>query len=284
HACRNKLHRQSPTTARMPLKDASPSLEPACLPKKPSPKALEAPRAAPVTPLSERQWASFPSSTHHTFSTRPTPKHFYPTKNRRKTKPWPEPSGLALLLLVPWREEQVGRQGLVSDTDIPRHPHRRGNAAFVLTMPAALGVAACDRTNDQHAETRHPQQAGQPVNPYAMAGHIVAGRADLLTGDSRGAQKHLQAMANDFVVMVGDQQHRSMAMIDEVCFALEPLGDTLAVVVNVQDVTAKNPDGATTLSRNCQLQEGERAFLQAKREVDVVPKETRERFKEMQRK
>ncbi|MEP6605686.1 MAG: hypothetical protein ABJA60_06165, partial [Nitrosospira sp.] len=200
---------------------------------------------------------------------------------------------------------------------------RRGVSTFVLTMLAALGVAACDRANDQHAEARHPQQAGQPVNPYAMAGHIVAGRADLLTGDSRGAQKHIEAMASDitrsaripdvsrpidheaaraavrplagvrtslwldranFVVMVGDQQHRSMAMIDKVCLALEPLGDTLAVVVNVQDVTAKNPDGATTLSRNCQLQEGQRAFMQAKREVDVVPKETRERFKEMQRK
>jgi hypothetical protein len=57
----------------------------------------------------------------------------------------------------------------------------------------------------------------------------------------------------------------------------------LAVVVNVQDVTAKNAGGATTLSRNCQLRGGERAMLHVKREVDVVPKELRRRLMEMQR-
>lgn len=40
--------------------------------------------------------------------------------------------------------------------------------------------------------------------------------------------------------MVGDARHRSMDMIDQVCLALEPLGDTLAVVVNVQDVTRED--------------------------------------------
>jgi hypothetical protein len=50
-----------------------------------------------------------------------------------------------------------------------------------------------------------------------------------------------------------------MAMIDRVCVALEPLGDTLAVVVNLQDATAKNGDEAITLSRNCQLPEGQNA-------------------------
>lgn len=50
-------------------------------------------------------------------------------------------------------------------------------------------------------------------------------------------------------------------------------GDTLAIVVNVQDVAARTPDGARTLSRNCQLPEGVRAFMQAKRKVDVVVSE-----------
>ncbi|MEO8460371.1 MAG: hypothetical protein ABI451_07575, partial [Dokdonella sp.] len=68
----------------------------------------------------------------------------------------------------------------------------------------------------------------------------------------------------------------------KVCLALEPLGDTLAVVVNVQDVTAHTPDGATTLSRNCQLQEGERAFLQKKREIDAVSAGLRDTFKKQQ--
>ena len=40
----------------------------------------------------------------------------------------------------------------------------------------------------------------------------------------------------NFVVMVNGAEQRSMGMIDRVCLALEPLGDTLAVVVNLQDV------------------------------------------------
>ncbi|WP_395684452.1 hypothetical protein [Dokdonella sp.] len=83
-----------------------------------------------------------------------------------------------------------------------------------------------------------------------------------------------------FVVMVEGSQYRSMAMIDQVCVALQPLGDTLAVVVNVQDMTAEHADGATTLSRNCQLPEGQRAFLQRKRQVDVVAPEVRAQFKD----
>jgi len=191
-------------------------------------------------------------------------------------------------------------------------------AAFVL-----LGAAACTQSNEPSKESRHPQQAGQGVNPITLAGHIAAARANAVIGDQRAVQAHVKAATDDitrsmripdssrpidheaaraavrpiagvrtsiwldrtnFVVMVGSQQQRSMAMIDQVCLALEPLGDTLAVVVNVQDVTAKTPDGATTLSRNCQLQEGERAMLQAKREVDVVPTELRNQFKNQQRK
>lgn len=53
--------------------------------------------------------------------------------------------------------------------------------------------------------------------------------------------------------------------------------------MNLQDVAAKNGDEATTLSRNCQLPEGERAFMQTKRQVDAVPPEVREQFKKMQR-
>ena len=86
----------------------------------------------------------------------------------------------------------------------------------------------------------------------------------------------------NFVVMVNGAELRSMDMIDRVCLALEPLGDTLAVVVNLQDVTAKDPDAAMTLSRNCQLAEGQRAILQAKRQVDVVAPELRRTFKAQQ--
>ncbi|HEY6943126.1 restriction endonuclease [Dokdonella sp.] len=72
---------------------------------------------------------------------------------------------------------------------------------------------------------------------------------------------------DDFVVMVAGRGRRTMATIDAVCRALEPLGDTLGVVVNVQDVTATRVEETKTLSRNCRLPEGERATFQRKRTI-----------------
>jgi len=89
--------------------------------------------------------------------------------------------------------------------------------------------------------------------------------------------------ADNLAVMVGGQEYRDMDMVNRICVALEPLGDTLGVVVNLQDATARNGDEATTLSRNCQLPEGQRALLQVKRQVDVVAPEVRGQFKEMQK-
>lgn len=202
------------------------------------------------------------------------------------------------------------------------HGWRRIHCRLFCLGLAALAVGACERqAADERAEQPRAQQAGQPVNPVKLAAHLHAARAAAVTGDNKAAEAHIKAVASDitrsarmpdphrpidheaaraavrpiegvrtslwldrenFVVMVGGQQHRSMAMIDRVCVALEPLGDTLAVVVNVQDVTATNGDEAETLSRNCQLAEGERAFLQRKRQVDVVAPEVRGQFKRMQ--
>jgi len=168
---------------------------------------------------------------------------------------------------------------------------------------------------------RRPQQAGQPVNPLATVGHLAAMDTAALTGDQRAIQAHAQAMQkdmlramrvpdpshpidheaaraavrplpgvrssiwvdrNNLLVMVGGSRYRSMETIDRVCLALEPLGDTLAVVVNLQDVTATTFEGADTLSRNCQLAEGERALLQPKRQVGVVDPELRRVFRAQQ--
>lgn len=203
-----------------------------------------------------------------------------------------------------------------------RHDVLFARTAPVVLVFTLLALAACrEQAAEPPLEKRKPQQAGQPVSAIDMARHVTAARVAAATGHSREAEQHIKAMASDItrstrmadpmrpinaeaaraaaraipgvrsaiwldranlVVMVAGAQHRSMDMIDEVCLALEPLGDTLAVVINVQDVTATTPDGAHTLSRNCQLGEGERAFLQKKREVDVVSKELRETFKGMQ--
>lgn len=185
----------------------------------------------------------------------------------------------------------------------------------VVTPQATL------RPAQKAPETRRPQQAGKPVNPLEIAGHIAGARVAAVTGNQQAAAHHVEAIASsvtrsarmydphrpvnpesarhvvrpipgirsaiwldrtNFVVMVNGANYHNTNMIDTICLALEPLGDTLAVVVNLQDVTATTRDGAHTLSRNCQLPEGQRAFMQPKREVDVVSREMRERFKEMQ--
>ena len=87
---------------------------------------------------------------------------------------------------------------------------------------------------------------------------------------------------SDLLMMVDGGRYRSMDTIDRVCLALEPLGDTLGVVVNVQDVTATTSEGADTLSRNCQLAAGERGLLQSKREMDVLDPELRRTFRAQQ--
>lgn len=163
-----------------------------------------------------------------------------------------------------------------------------------------------------------PRSAQSGTNPLATAGHLVGIEAAGLTGDQHAMRGHVEAMhqsmmrdmrvadpsrpinheaaraavrplpgvqssvwidASNMLVMVGGGQYRSMDTIDRLCRALEPLGDTLSVVVNVQDVTATTSEGADTLSRNCQLGAGERAMFQQKRQVDVLDPEVRRVFR-----
>src|SRR5690348_17177764 len=186
---------------------------------------------------------------------------------------------------------------------------------IAVAVACATLTGCTEAPEDGTANTaRRPQQAGQPGDPLATAGHLAAIDAATLTGDPRAIQAHTQAMQkdtlrsmrlpdasrlidheaaraavrplpgvrssiwidrNNLLVMVAGSRYRSMGTIDRVCLALEPLGDTLAVVVNLQDVTATTFEGADTLSRNCQLAEGERALLQPKRQVDVLDPELR---------
>lgn len=69
---------------------------------------------------------------------------------------------------------------------------------FALIGAVAVCAAACQRqAADTAAEKPRPQQAGQPVDPYATAGHIAGARAALLTGNQQAARQHVEAMARD---------------------------------------------------------------------------------------
>lgn len=192
--------------------------------------------------------------------------------------------------------------------------------AAAVACAAVSGCSEAPGSGTTDSE-RTPQQAGPPVDPLATAGHLAAIDAAALTGNQRALQTHAQAMQKDMLwsmrlpdtsrpvdhetartavrplagvrssvwidrsnllVIVAGSRYRSMDTIDRVCVALEPLGDTLAVVVNLQDVTATTSEGADTLSRNCQLAEGERAMFQPKRQVDVLDPEVRRVFRAQQ--
>lgn len=178
---------------------------------------------------------------------------------------------------------------------------------------AICALAGCAETTSKTQSG--PEQAGQPMNPLRTASQMASIRGSALIGDQQGVQDGLMAMHEDFrkaikladparrvdreaaraalrgmegldsavwidhenlFVMVDRNELRSQAMIDSICIRLEPLGDTLGVVVNLQSTAARTGAEQATLSRNCQLQPGERAFMQRDRQVDVVPVGIRE--------
>jgi len=178
-----------------------------------------------------------------------------------------------------------------------------------------LGLVCSSCTQQAPEETpRKPQQAGQPLNSAKMVAQIAAIRASAIVGDQKSAEKNMKAMNEDirkslkladpanpvdrelarqatrkisgvrsvvwldrenFFVIVDKNELRSYETIDNICLELEPLGDTLGVVVNLQSGAATNGDELEILSRNCQLQPGERGFLQRERKVDVIDPEIR---------
>jgi hypothetical protein len=207
---------------------------------------------------------------------------------------------------------------------LPNANPAQGWRAIILlgTAVLALCATACTQPAQQGSvDENPPQQAGQPLNAVAVAGHIASIRVAALTGNRQAVQANAKAFSDDFrrsiklpdparpidheaaraavrplagvrssvwmdrsnlIVMVDGAQYRSAAMINRVCNALAPLGDTLAVVVNIQNVNAKTSQEADTLSRNCQLPEGQRAFLQPKRQIDALDPATRRAFEAQQ--
>ena len=180
----------------------------------------------------------------------------------------------------------------------------------VALLALAAGIAGCDAppAADQ-AATRQPQQAGQPMDPLRTAGHMAGVRAAAISGDQQGVQRHMDAMNEDMrramkladparpidreaaraiaralpgvrsavwidrgnlLVRVEGAAMRTQQTIDELCYRLEPLGDTLAVVVHLQDAAPTSRAGMDTLSRTCQLAPGDHAMLQRDRRMDVL--------------
>jgi hypothetical protein len=186
------------------------------------------------------------------------------------------------------------------------------NRIVAAALMAPFLLAACARTVEP--PQRKPEQAGQPMDPVKVAARIAATRAAAMTGDQRAVQANMQALNEDFrksikladparrvdresaravakrvdgvrsvawvdntnlLAIVSRNDARSYATIDAICMELEPLGDTLGVVVNLQSGAAVSGSELQILSRNCQLAPGDRALLQTKRQLDAVSPEIR---------
>lgn len=175
-------------------------------------------------------------------------------------------------------------------------------ASFILVM----ALAACGGPPEPAAE--QPVRWKQPA-PTEFAQQVVAADAAALTGDraavetqlraagdsfrrsmkladparrvdhelARTAAKHVQGVRSvvwldreNLFAIVEQNAQKSQQTIDAICTQLDSLGDTLGVVVNLQSGAATSGDELKILSRNCQLEPGDRAYLQRNRQVDVL--------------
>lgn len=172
-----------------------------------------------------------------------------------------------------------------ADTTGQRPSAQRATSPLTTARHLA-GIEAAGLTGDQramraHVDTMHKEMMrdmhladpSRPINPEAARAAVRP---------LQGVQSVVWIDRSNLLVLVGGNQYRSMTTIDRICRSLEPLGDTLSVVVNVQDVLATTSEGADTLSRNCQLGAGERAMFQRKRQVDVLDPEVRRVFRGQQ--
>lgn len=182
---------------------------------------------------------------------------------------------------------------------------RVGNIVALLVFTASISACTVGETE----EPSRPARAGAALDPVRHAANIAGIQAAAVLGDQEGVEEGLRAMNDDFrksikladgtrtvdresarqaarqvagvrsvawidrenlFVIVSSNQARSYATIDGICLALEPLGDTLGVVVSLQSGAATNGDELEILTRNCQLEPGDRALLSRARQIDSV--------------
>lgn len=186
-------------------------------------------------------------------------------------------------------------------------------------VPLAMGlllVAGCSR--DKDPESPGPARAGAPMDAPKTAASVAAIHAAAMAGDGDAVRKEMETFQEDFrksikladpsravdregarqaarkvegvrsvawidrenlFVVVSSNQARSYETIDRICLELEPLGDTLGVVVSLQSGAATNGDELAVLTRNCQLEPGDRALLSRARDIDSVDPEVRRQHK-----
>ena len=191
----------------------------------------------------------------------------------------------------------------------------------LLVAVAVAGMLAGCQSHADDATSQHAARDGQRTTVASVVGHIAGANVAALTGDQKAVQRNVDGLSkgilhdaripdptrplpreaarariaqvngvrsvawidhDNLLVLVGGPQFRNMAMVDSVCETLAPLGETLGVVVNVQDVTATTSAGADAVSRDCQLSVGQRALLQRHRQIEALDRKLRSTFEAQQ--
>lgn len=199
---------------------------------------------------------------------------------------------------------------------IARHIRLSLASALTMLLLAACMQQGADPHAVNTPPPHTPQRAGQPLDPTTTAAHIIDARLSAIAGDQQGVQRNVNAMSEDMrramkvpdpgrpidheaaraiarslpgvrsanwvdrgnlLVRVDGAQWRSQRTIDELCYQLEALGDTLAVVVHLQNAAPATRDEMDTLSRNCQLAPGDRSAFVQGRTIDALDPEERAR-------
>jgi hypothetical protein len=181
----------------------------------------------------------------------------------------------------------------------------------------AIALAGCTQT----PEERKPKRA-EPLDPVRVAGRMAMVQAASVAGDQEEVNRQMsgfqdeirQAMRlpnpsqridpeagrsavkvmpgvhsvawldrDNLLAIVEDERLRSQRTIDAICIQLEPLGDTLGVIVNLRTRAAHRPEERGALSRNCQLAPGEVALFQKKRKDYDPPPEIVAAFRASQK-
>jgi hypothetical protein len=179
-------------------------------------------------------------------------------------------------------------------------------ASTISSVLFAAFLSGCAR---EAPEEPKPERAGQPVSGAEFLARTAATGAASATGQDEVARDQLRAMGDDYrraikladparavnreqarevargiegvrsvawvdaanlYVIVERNELKTEQTIDRLCVALEPLGDTLGVVINLQSGEARTGAELQLLVRNCQLAVGEHAFLHDRRDRNVV--------------
>lgn len=186
--------------------------------------------------------------------------------------------------------------------------------AACVTLALFAGCSPAPQSSAGPVGTPAPARAGRPLDAAAVAARIAKVQAASITGDQAAVRKEMEGFQDEFrrsikladpgrpidpegaraaakrvagvhsavwidrqnlLALVNRNEQRNMGTIDAICHELSPLGDTLGVVVHLQSRAARDGDELETINRNCQLAEGDRGFLQANRQLDVIPKSVR---------